>query len=292
MTDQERDALPATAGAPSRLPCAPAVAGSASRSWSVTAPRLKQRSAADYADAPQPAPVIWRDVPDAPDSTDVDAVLSVGECALLSGAGGLGKSALVLELATAAVVGAELAAPSVPACGLRVASGPVALVSYEDAPARIAHRLRWANHGTVPAAVHLAPDPAPLWVASVAGRAGDPGDPLLRALETACRLPVGTLRDAAEHPPRSALRWRNKPWKPQRIISQTLGAPTIRPGACHGARFGPGWPAVFGGGLSRDSSRWRPPGGELKRCPKRNPKPTSNPAPLARQFRYYFAKSG
>ena len=209
-------------------------------------PRLKQRSAADYADAPQPAPVIWRDVPDAPDSTDVDAVLSVGECALLSGAGGLGKSALVLELATAAVVGAELAAPSVPACGLRVASGPVALVSYEDAPARIAHRLRWANHGTVPAAVHLAPDPAPLWVASVAGRAGHPGDPLLRALETACRLPVGTLRDAAEHPPRSALRWRNKPWKPQRIISQTLGANypprrvsrcTIRPRLAGGIRW-------------------------------------------------------
>ena len=122
------------------------------------------RSAADFADAPQPAPVLWRDDPAAPDSTDVDAVLSVGEVAILASAGGLGKSTLVLELASAAVAAAELGAASRPACGLAVAAGPVVVVSFEDAPARIAHRLKWCNAGNVPAAVHVAPDPAPLWV--------------------------------------------------------------------------------------------------------------------------------
>ena len=129
-------------------------------------------SAAQYADHPQPAPVLWRDDPVHPDSTDVDAVLSVGEVAILASAGGLGKSTLVLELASAAVAGAELGAASRAACGLAVAAGPVVVVSFEDAPARIAHRLTWCNAGKVPAAVHVAPDPAPLWLAA-ADRGGE-----------------------------------------------------------------------------------------------------------------------
>ena len=126
------------------------------------APRLV--SAAEYATVPQPAPVLWRD-PDATEiGTDVDAVLSVGECAILASAGGLGKSTFTLEIASAAVgVGDDYGT----ACGLRMAAGPVVLVSYEDAPARIAHRLRWMNAGDVPAAVHLVPDPTPLWTADV-----------------------------------------------------------------------------------------------------------------------------
>ena len=122
---------------------------------------------AGAAAAPQPAPVLWRDNPAAhDDSTDVDAVLSVGEVAILASAGGLGKSTLVLELASAAVAAAELGAASRSACGLAVAAGPVVVMSFEDAPARIAHRLRWMNADNVPAAVHVAPDPAPLWVAA------------------------------------------------------------------------------------------------------------------------------
>ena len=127
-------------------------------------------SAADFADAPQPAPVLWRDDPARPDATDYDAVLSVGEVAILASAGGLGKSTLVLEIASAAVVAADFNRPSMAACGLAVTAGPVVLVSYEDAPARIAHRLTWCNAGDVPGGVHLAPDPAALWVA-----AGDRG---------------------------------------------------------------------------------------------------------------------
>ena len=124
-------------------------------------------SAAEYADVPQPAPVLWRARPSAPDSTDVDAVLAVGEVAILASAGGLGKSTFTLEIASAAVAAADLGAASGDACGLSVAAGPVVVVSYEDSPARIAHRLKWMNPGDVPAAVHLVPDPAPLWTADV-----------------------------------------------------------------------------------------------------------------------------
>ena len=88
-----------------------------------------------------------------------DAVAErVGEVGILASAGGLGKSTLVLEtgerrrglLPTSTV-------PSMAACGLAVAAGPVVVVSYEDAPARIAHRLTWCNAGNVPGAVHLSP---------------------------------------------------------------------------------------------------------------------------------------
>ena len=127
------------------------------------------RSAADFADAPQPAPVLLRDPEPTERDGGPDAVLSVGECAILSSAGGLGKSTWALEVASAAVGAAELGADYGAACGLRVAAGPVVLVSFEDAPARIAHRLTWMNNGNVPAAVHLAPDPAPLWIGSDGG---------------------------------------------------------------------------------------------------------------------------
>ena len=152
------------------------------------------RSAADFADTPQPAPVLWRDDPSAPDSTDVDAVLSVGEVAILASAGGLGKSTLVLELASVAVAAAELGTASLPACGLAVAAGPVVLVSFEDAPVRIAHRLTWMNRSNVPAAVHLVPDPVPLWLAADGGSQSHPGaqwDALWRTVrELGARLVV------------------------------------------------------------------------------------------------------
>lgn len=123
------------------------------------------RPVADFADAPLPAPVLWRDNPAAPDSTDIDAVLSVGECAVLASAGGLGKSSLVLELATAAAAAAADGRPYYPACGLAVAAGPVLLVSFEDSPQRIAHRAAWMSTGAVPSGLHVAPAPEPLWCA-------------------------------------------------------------------------------------------------------------------------------
>ena len=137
------------------------------------------RSAADFADVPQPVPVLWRDPggADAHEAEHADAVLSVGEVALLASAGGLGKSTVTLEIASVAVDAADLGAPFGAACGLRVAPGPVVLVSYEDAPTRIAHRLRWMNAGDVPGGVHLWPDPAPMWQADAArGGESRPGD--------------------------------------------------------------------------------------------------------------------
>ena len=121
---------------------------------------------------------------------DPDAVLSVGECAILASAGGLGKSTWTLEVAAAAVGAAELGADYGAACGLRVAAGPVLLVSFEDAPARIAHRLTWMHPGgAVPrGALHVAPDPAPLWLAAAdrggESHAGAQWDALWRAVRS------------------------------------------------------------------------------------------------------------
>jgi len=123
-------------------------------------------SAADFAGAPQPAPVLWRDPDPANGGHDgVDAVLSVGECAILSSAGGLGKSTFMLEVASAAAHAHRTGKGYGAACGLRVAAGPVVVVSYEDSPARIAARLAWQESGPVPGDIHLTPDPAPLWEA-------------------------------------------------------------------------------------------------------------------------------
>ena len=129
-------------------------------------PKLHPLSA--YADAPVPAAVLWRDTGDHDPDGYQDAVLSIGEVALLSAAGGIGKSMTVLAVAAAAA-GAHVKAQSVGnACGLRVMAGPVALVSYEDSPARLADRLRAMVPDPAerkPAMIHLhvAPEPAALW---------------------------------------------------------------------------------------------------------------------------------
>ena len=99
-----------------------------------------------FANEDQPAPVLWRDPGplDTDDSTPADAVLSVGEIAILSSAGGLGKSTITLQIAAAAVRSKGSCYGT--ACGLRMAPGPVVIVSYEDSPVRIAHRLSWTGH--------------------------------------------------------------------------------------------------------------------------------------------------
>ena len=96
--------------------------------------------AAHWRNVPEPPAVLWRDEeggdPDAP----AHSVLAVGEVAVLSGAGGTGKSYLALALAAAA---AETSAKHwSAACGLRVRGGGAVLLSYEDAPARITARLQ------------------------------------------------------------------------------------------------------------------------------------------------------
>ena len=121
---------------------------------------------AEWANQSEPAPVLWREPtePDAEQATErADAVLSMGECAILAAPGGTGKSYLALALAIAATAanGAHYGS----ACGLRVRPGPVVLVSYEDSPVRMYARLR-AIAGRAPSrAIHCWPDPAPLFIA-------------------------------------------------------------------------------------------------------------------------------
>lgn len=88
----------------------------------------------------EPPPVIWQQEPEADPSQKCNAVLSVGEVGVLSGPGGMGKSTLVLDVASAAVQ----APPERPgtACGLCVRGGPVVLVNYEDAPVRMVGRVK------------------------------------------------------------------------------------------------------------------------------------------------------
>ena len=122
---------------------------------------------ADFAGLPQPAPVLWRDDPTIDDAAQrFDAVLSVGEVAILSSAGGLGKSTLVAaELVSDALAATAVGADYGAACGLRVVPGPVVVVSYEDAPVRIAQRLKWSNNDSAPRGLHAWPNPPPLWEA-------------------------------------------------------------------------------------------------------------------------------
>ena len=96
-------------------------------------------------------------------------VLRAGDVALLSGAGGVGKSFASLSLAVAAAAGGR--DPGAPiACGLNVRPGPSAILSYEDDPRTVARRAGLIAAGSgpepadVPRAVHLIPNPAPLMV--------------------------------------------------------------------------------------------------------------------------------
>ncbi len=125
----------------------------------VDRPRMAPLST--WKDEPEPAPVLWRDA----DGQHADAVLSVGEVALLSGEGGLGKSYVTLALAVAGALAADLGKDYGEACGLRVMPGPVALVSYEDSPARIYGRLRRMGQTAAADRIHSLPNPPPLWTA-------------------------------------------------------------------------------------------------------------------------------
>lgn len=87
--------------------------------------------------------------------------------AILSGPAQGGKSTVSLAVAHAARNGGT-------ACGLHLARGRVAVLSYEDSPARLAARMAW--YGPAPEWEHVrtTPNPAPLWEATADGRASGP----------------------------------------------------------------------------------------------------------------------
>lgn len=121
---------------------------------------------ADWRDEPEPPPVLWRENRDSDRAAPADAVLSVGELAILAAPGGSGKSYLSLALAVAAANAHKTGTAFGATCGLRIRPGPVVLVSYEDSPVRIAHRLR--AMGGIPADIHAWPEPEPLFIAGEA----------------------------------------------------------------------------------------------------------------------------
>ena len=128
----------------------------------------------DWRDAPIPDPVLWRDPEAGEGERFPDAVLSVGEVAILAGEGGSGKSTLALQWAFAAATArGDFGA----AGGLRVRPGGTVIVGYEDSMARQAHRLRWiaeAEGQHFSDAVRALHSPAPLFVVPDPTRVGDP----------------------------------------------------------------------------------------------------------------------
>lgn len=131
---------------------------------------LPQLQSLHQVDASEPPPVLWRA---AAAGEHADAVLSVGEVAILAGPGGLGKSTLCLQWAAAAAAAwREQETGSPPAfgesAGLRVRSGPVLIVSYEDSPARMAARLQRLN--AKGPGVQTWANPSPLFVADAERR--------------------------------------------------------------------------------------------------------------------------
>ena len=117
------------------------------------------RPIGDWWNTKPPEPIIWRDPARAEKGDQVDAVLSTGEVALLSGAGNMGKSTFTR---TVALAGATASDKYGTTCGLRVATGAVVLVSYEDSPARIADHLRRTVEEP-PERLMVWPNPEPLW---------------------------------------------------------------------------------------------------------------------------------
>ena len=106
-----------------------------------------------------PRPVLWRDTGN-PGVTPEQGgtVLCAGEVAILSGPGEAGKSTVSVALAHAAREGGT-------ACGLHVARGRVAVLSYEDSGPRLAHRFTWYAPPDAWAHVRRARGAAPLWEA-------------------------------------------------------------------------------------------------------------------------------
>ena len=110
-----------------------------------------------------PAPVLWMDA-----RKGGGTVLRVGDVALLSGAGGSGKSYVSLALAVTAARAED--GEDREACGLNVRTGPVVLLSYEDDPRTVAWRCgliasSMADPDPAPDGVLVIPDPDPLMVA-------------------------------------------------------------------------------------------------------------------------------
>ena len=119
---------------------------------------VRIRSLVDFNQS-MPEPIVWRDPDDEEKGSQIDSLVSRGQVALLSGAGGDGKSSVTLSLAVAAANAFAQGVPYGTACGLRVRAGRTVIVSYEDPPVIMRHRVG----GLVHRGVLVWDDPDPLW---------------------------------------------------------------------------------------------------------------------------------
>ena len=129
------------------------------------------RPLTDWREAAEPAAVVWRH-DDSPGAEGWPLV-SVGEPAILSGAGGTGKSYVALALALSAVRAG--AGGNGDALGFGLRGGPVLLVAYEDSGPRLAGRMGRIAGGrkNIPDGLHVMPDPGPLFQTGGPRRPGE-----------------------------------------------------------------------------------------------------------------------
>ena len=123
----------------------------------------------EYADHRPAQPVLWF-VEDENEEDIRSAILSVGEVAILSGSGGVGKSYVTAHIARHAVWNPPAGKPKRPLFGcLGVRAGTVVMVSYEDSAPRIYQRLR-AMPGAVGDGIYVLEQPEPLYAADPRSR--------------------------------------------------------------------------------------------------------------------------
>lgn len=151
----------------------------------------------------EPEAVIWRH-----DGADRWPLCSIGEPAILSGAGGTGKSYAALALAIAAAQ-ASWKGGEADALGFGVRRGPVLICAYEDSPRRLAGRVARVAGGASNAPwmrLHILPAPGPLFRSRGAGAGIEPTgtwQALIEAVQTVKPSlvildPAGELIDGAD----------------------------------------------------------------------------------------------
>lgn len=125
------------------------------------------RPLADWQGQPAPKPVIWHQPGE---NRNPWPLVSMGEPGIISAPGGSGKSYLSLAIARAAVTGEHGGSPG-DALGLKVRPSNVLLISYEDSPIRLCHRMG----DDVPDGIEILPEPGPLVEIGLEGgyRGGD-----------------------------------------------------------------------------------------------------------------------
>lgn len=134
-------------------------------------PAASAQPLTNWRDAKEPPAVVWQhdDLP----GEKCNPLVSVGEPAILSGAGGTGKSYVALALALSAVQAGK--GHQGDSLGFGVRGGPVLVAAYEDSGPRLAGRVGRIAGGrrNIPDGLYVLPDPGPLFVTGGPFRPGE-----------------------------------------------------------------------------------------------------------------------